>query len=153
MSILVVNLSQSDLRFVGNPDKTLKETSVSNYAFYLLVLLGLCHWLGDFSHLTTKWMQEAKRYGHPFEPILAHACAHGGLMCLALQLSSASQTRILWTCLFQVLMHFCIDMTKGALNGLYPSLENQREKPYWYIFGFDQFLHFFTILVMVKALT
>ncbi len=42
----------------------------------LLILLFLCHFLADYTHLSTKWMLDAKRIGKPLWPILCHAGNH-----------------------------------------------------------------------------
>jgi hypothetical protein len=126
---------------------------MTNYALALLVLLMICHWAGDFTHLSNKWMLEAKSKGSPLLPIAAHASVHGALMFIVLQLSSADLKKIVGVCLFQVVTHFAIDVWKGKMNIWYPQVANPAVKFHWYLFGFDQLLHGVVIIVMVKVLT
>ncbi|MEO6902401.1 MAG: hypothetical protein ABI315_04515 [Bacteroidia bacterium] len=46
----------------------------------LLISLFFCHFLADFTHLSTNWMLSAKRLGKPLFPILSHAAVHAALM-------------------------------------------------------------------------
>ena len=49
-----------------------------------LIILFACHWLADYTHLSTAWMLNAKRLGKPLLPIFAHALVHASLMFLAI---------------------------------------------------------------------
>lgn len=46
----------------------------------LLIGLFFCHFLADYTHLSTAWMLNAKRFGKPLFPIFIHALVHGSLM-------------------------------------------------------------------------
>lgn len=46
----------------------------------VLIALNFCHFLGDYTHLSTNWMLTAKRLGKPLFPILVHAFVHSILM-------------------------------------------------------------------------
>lgn len=113
----------------------------------LILLLLVCHWMGDFSPLSTPWMLHAKSTGKPLLPILVHASIHGLLMCTAL-LFFTSFPFALGLGAFQAASHFLIDVGKGKLNVGFPTLANPNHKNYWMVFGLDQLLHQFIIVLM-----
>jgi hypothetical protein len=114
----------------------------------ILILLFICHWLADYTHLSTVRMLNAKRLGKPFGPIAEHALVHSLLMSFVL-LPFIGYTP-LWSCLviFQFLTHFSIDVWKGRMNGWFPALQSPANKWHWIIFGFDQLLHAIVIILM-----
>lgn len=119
----------------------------------ITVLIGLftCHWLADYTHLSTSWMLNAKRLGKPIFPIFIHACIHGSLMGIFLLFFVSIQTTLLLIS-FQIISHFLIDLWKGKMNSWLPSLQNPMNKLHWYVFGFDQLLHTIIILILVSIL-
>lgn len=120
-----------------------------------LLLIGLffCHFLADFTWLSTTWMLTAKSLGKPLLPIFAHAAVHATLMGLLLVFGNLNLA--LWCNLvvFQLLSHFLIDLWKGRMNGWFPQLKSPANKWHWIIFGFDQFLHATVICLMWKSAT
>jgi hypothetical protein len=117
----------------------------------LISLLLICHYLADFTPLSTTWMLKAKQFGKPLHPIMAHAGVHAGLMCIVL-LFYTSPVEAFKLALLQLVIHFTIDTWKGRMNEWFPVLQDNTKKGYWMIFGFDQLLHQFTILLMVYCL-
>lgn len=120
----------------------------------LLLSLLFCHFLADYTHLSTKWMLDAKRLGKPLFPIFNHATVHGILMFITLVifsefLDSLTEDRIYELAAFQISTHFLIDVWKGRMNGWFPALQSPTNKWHWIVFGFDQFLHGVVILLMV----
>lgn len=121
-----------------------------------VVLIGLffCHLLADFTHLSTNWMLNAKRLGKPLHPIFVHALVHAILMILMLLIIFRfSLTVLIPIFIFQLLTHFIIDVTKGRLNGFFPNLLSPSNKWHWVLFGVDQYLHSFVIIIMSFYLT
>lgn len=120
----------------------------------LLVLLFVCHWLADYTHLSRPYMLAAKRIGKPLSPIFHHALMHAflmGIVCNAyLQLPLFNFQWDLGDKLFlmQLLSHFIIDVWKGKMNVWFPKLANPANPYHWYIFGFDQSLHILVIIIM-----
>lgn len=112
----------------------------------ILVGLFICHFLADYTHLSTAWMLNAKRLGTPLIPILTHAMVHTLLMGIFLVCFGISNTIILMG--FQLITHFLIDVWKGKMNVWFPLLQSPANKWHWVIFGFDQLLHAFVILIM-----
>jgi hypothetical protein len=49
---------------------------------FILILLNIAHFLGDFTPLN-KWMIAAKRYGKPTYLVLAHGAVNGALYMIA----------------------------------------------------------------------
>ena len=118
----------------------------------ILIGLFICHWLADYTPLSTAWMLNAKRLGRPLYPIFAHAFVHYILMGLFLRICYGG-----WGCgsdiiakvlMLQLVSHFLIDTLKGRMNGWFPSLQNPANKSHWVIFGFDQLLHALVIIAM-----
>jgi hypothetical protein len=116
-----------------------------------LLLIGLffCHFLADYTHLSTAYMLNAKRLGTPLHPIFLHAFIHASLMLVFLALAVRLDSLLLTVLfLFQLVTHFLIDVWKGRMNGWFPSLQSPANKWHWVIFGFDQFLHTTVIVIM-----
>ncbi len=117
----------------------------------LLALLFVCHFLADFTPLSTAWMLKAKQFGKPLLPIASHAAVHACLMGVVL-LFFVSPEKALMLAVIQLLAHFCIDTWKGRMSIWFPSLQDATQKEYWMLLGFDQLLHQATILGMVAIL-
>ncbi len=113
-----------------------------------LFLLFACHWAADYTHLSTKWMLDAKRFGTPSLPILAHAAVHATLMGLLTFIFGYGLLSALYVFLFQLVTHFLIDVWKGKMNIWFPILQNPAIKWHWWVFGFDQLLHAYVILTI-----
>ncbi len=114
----------------------------------LLISLFFCHWLADYTHLSTMWMLNAKKLGKPLFPIFVHAGVHTTLMSVVLWWIIGFNTLWIYLILFQWGTHFLIDVCKGRMNGWFPMLQNPANKAYWIIFGFDQLLHALVIIFM-----
>ncbi len=115
----------------------------------LIFLLLVCHWLADFTGLSTSRMLEAKSIGKPLFPIFLHACTHGFLMMIVLFFYTSISTLIILV-IFEVLTHFLIDTLKGRSNVWFPELKDMSKSSFWMILGFDQLLHQIVILLMVS---
>lgn len=112
-----------------------------------LILLNVCHWAADYTHLSTPWMLNAKRLGKPLFPILAHAGVHTLLFFLAV-LALHDVEKALIAAAIQLPTHFLIDVWKGRMNGWFPAIQSPANKFHWYMFGVDQFLHQLVIIVI-----
>ena len=111
-----------------------------------LIVLNICHWAADFTHLSTPWMLNAKQSGKPLLPVFAHAGVHAVLFFIAVLVLHGIEKAILAAAI-QLPMHFAIDVFKGRLNGWFPGLRSFDNKFHWYVFGADQFLHQCVIIV------
>jgi Protein of unknown function (DUF3307) len=118
----------------------------------ILIGLFICHWLADYTHLSTAWMLNAKRLGKPLFPIFIHASIHGILMLFFMLIFGADYKDALQLWIFQVATHFLIDVWKGRMNGWFPKLQNPANKWHWIVFGFDQLLHGIVIILMAAYL-
>lgn len=129
----------------------------------LLLSLFFCHFLADFTHLSTNWMLKAKRFGSPLLPILAHAFVHATLMAITLEIychytiygyetKLFEFTRVDKLFFLQLVTHFLIDFWKGRMNFWFPTLTDPSNKFFWWLFGIDQFFHASVILLMVYLL-
>lgn len=119
----------------------------------LLISLFACHFLADFTHLSTNDMLAAKRLGKPLYPIFVHASVHYLLMTVVMIVVAGVWVECLLAGALQLVTHFLIDVWKGRMNAWYPSLQSPGNKWHWWLFGFDQFLHTVVIILMVKILT
>jgi len=115
----------------------------------LLILLFVCHYLADYTWLSTSWMLDAKRLGITKFPIFVHAFVHASLMLLVL-LFYVEDLKLAVLFSFQLLTHFVIDVSKGQMNALFPSLQSPANKLHWVVFGLDQLLHAIVIILMAK---
>ncbi len=121
----------------------------------ILISLFFCHFLCDYTPLSTRTMLAAKSIGSPLLPILNHAFRHSLSMFITLLLlcsNSNSFVTILVISLFQLLTHFLIDTLKGKTNVWYPEAANSNGRLFWAIAGFDQWLHAVVIILMVYLL-
>lgn len=133
---------------------------ISTPALILFIILNVCHWMADYTHLSTKWMLTAKRTGSPSFPIFCHALIHATLMSIVIFIFITSVTHIVSLPLniefklfvFQLCTHFLIDTLKGKINVWFPSVSNQANIKHWYVFGLDQLLHQIVIILMVFLL-
>ena len=115
----------------------------------ILVGLFICHFLADYTHLSTAWMLNAKRLGKPLYPIFTHAFIHASLMLVLLALVFGfSGFKLAALFGFQLVTHFLIDIWKGRMNGWFPILQSPANKWHWIVFGFDQLLHALVIIAM-----
>ncbi len=119
---------------------SLTETNAIQSMVIMLIALNACHFLADFTHLSTNWMLNAKKLGTPLLPILAHAGVHTILFFVAVLYFHGLDKAIL-AAEIELPTHFWIDVFKGKMNAWFPSLQNQANKFHWWMFGFDQFLH------------
>lgn len=121
--------------------KTMQQTII-------FISLYTCHFLADYTHLSSNWMLSAKRLGKPLFPIFAHAGMHTILMFITLVYFHLDLKLILELSAFQLTTHFLIDLLKGRMNGWFPSLQSPANKWHWIVFGFDQYMHTIVIILM-----
>lgn len=114
----------------------------------ILIGLFICHFLADYTHLSTAWMLNAKRLGKPLFPIFIHAAMNTMLMSLVLGWFIGFTNDWAYLVIFQWVTHFLIDVWKGRMNGWFPSLQSPANKWHWIVFGFDQLLHALVIIGM-----
>lgn len=119
----------------------------------ILVLFQFTHWLADYTHLSTKWMLDAKRLGKPIEPIFIHALIHTILIQIVLVCFVKDWLLIIELMVFQLFTHWIIDILKGRMNGWFPNLQSPANKFHWYVFGFDQLLHQIVLIVIAYLAT
>lgn len=129
----------------------------------VLLILLICHWAGDFTHLSRPFMLRAKRLGTPVMPIFYHALVHAVLMAFAVEAYLTftvdgynpfefAATVVDSFFVIQLVSHFFIDLLKGKMNGWFPSLQDSTGYPHWYVFGLDQLLHISIIILMASLI-
>lgn len=118
----------------------------------ILISLFFCHFLADFTPLSTKDMLFAKQFGYPIMPIAHHAFIHAVLMTVVLAFIFNVGFFALNICFFiQWSSHLTIDVAKGKVNCLFPQVQDNTNKWHWIVFGADQFLHAVFIILMAKT--
>ncbi|MCR5821127.1 MAG: DUF3307 domain-containing protein [Bacteroidaceae bacterium] len=113
----------------------------------VLISLIICHYLADFQ-LTTPSMIAAKAKGSPVVPIISHAAVHALLIFLCLLIAGTAWELSSILAGIEFITHFIIDSLKGRLTALYPTLADMQKKPYWQLYGLDQFLHILVIIII-----
>ncbi|HMT01948.1 MAG TPA: DUF3307 domain-containing protein [Burkholderiales bacterium] len=114
----------------------------------ILIILFFCHFLADFTPLSTQKMLNAKALGTPLMPIWEHASVHSSLMMIPLYIFTKDIWFTFYLMGFQALTHFMIDVWKGKMNLRFPICRDNTNKAHWILFGFDQFLHAVVIIIM-----
>ncbi|MBK6521887.1 MAG: DUF3307 domain-containing protein [Bacteroidia bacterium] len=113
-----------------------------------LIALNVCHWAADFTHLSTDWMLNAKRYGKPLYPIFIHALVHALLFFTTVWILY-DLDKAIFAGGFQLITHFMIDLIKGKISFWFKKLEDPSNKYHWWVFGADQFMHHLVIILTV----
>jgi hypothetical protein len=105
----------------------------------IAVVLAAKHTLADFV-LQTEWMARGKERAQGWElPLAAHAGVHGlGMLLVAL----VFRPGLWWLALADVAIHAGVDRGK-ALASLRLRLP-MSDPRFWWLLGFDQFLHHVT---------
>lgn len=121
---------------------------MNSTALIAFIALNVCHWAADFTHLSTDWMLNAKRYGKPLYPIFIHALIHALLFFIVIWFLYDID-KALFAGGFQLITHFMIDLIKGKLNFHFRKLEDMSNKFHWWVFGADQLMHHLVIVITV----
>jgi hypothetical protein len=89
----------------------------------LMAVLLFCHFLGDFTHLSTPSMLRAKRTGTAHGWILAHAAVHGVLVGGAVLLIVRPGSWIVMDAVvIELVTHFVIDEVRARSGVIWPRL-------------------------------
>ncbi len=122
---------------------------MTDQALTLLAVLLLTHYLGDFTHLSTPRMLEAKATGRSISWIGAHAGVHA-VLGLAVGLVARPTGGILLAAfVLELVTHFLIDTGRAKLCASFPSCATTDNDAYWYLLGVDQLLHGWVLLAIV----
>lgn len=123
---------------------------MSDETLWLLALLlgfQVKHLAADFL-LQTPFMLKGKgRYGHSGG--LAHAGLHGLFSGVVLLVAGVPPGLTAIVSLAEAVLHYHIDWGKEQLSARLALVQTQRS--FWMLFGFDQWLHQVTYLVMAAA--
>ena len=118
-------------------------------ALLLLLLLQIKHFAADFVLQWDYTLKNRRIYGHPGG--LAHVAIHGlGTLVAFLVWGGAFAQLFLIVLIAEVVLHYHIDWAKDNLNAKLDLGMNDQK--YWWLVGFDQFLHQATYVVMVAYL-
>lgn len=112
-----------------------------------LGILLICHYLADFC-LTWPKLVVAKADGKNLWPIALHSSVHAVLIGLCLVAFGVEWKLLLLLALLELVSHFIIDTSKARLSVRFLYLSDIRGKPYWMLFGCDQLLHQFVIVII-----
>lgn len=122
-------------------------------AILLMALLFIGHFLGDFTPLATRRMQEAKIGKGPVGWIAAHAGVHGVLVLAAVAWLRPDWRLALSAAGIEFATHLGIDYSKMWLGVRFPALADPAGGSFWVLFGADQLAHALVLLgIAVLAL-
>ena len=113
----------------------------------LLIALLVCHYLADFC-LAAPVMIRAKADGKKLWSIALHSALHAGLMGLCLLVYGTGWLLLLLLMMTELCSHFVIDVAKAQISIRFPYWSDNRHKPYWMLYGFDQLLHQVVVIVI-----
>lgn len=123
---------------------------MSPEAILLLSLLLVGHFLGDYTPLATRRMQEAKSGVRPPGPIVAHAAVHGLLVLAAVATVRPAWGLLAGAAVVEFATHLLFDWTKMRLGARFPALRDPDDGPFWRLHGLDQLAHAL-VLVAIAA--
>ena len=124
------------------------DPPVPLYAFCgILVIVALKHYVADFV-LQTHWIARGKELREGWQaPLAVHALSHAAL---TLAIALAIAPRLWWLAGVDFVVHGAIDRGK-SLTSLWGRWQTA-QAPYWWLMGFDQFLHQATNIAFAAAL-
>ncbi len=112
----------------------------------LMVVMAAKHFCADFL-LQTSWIAKGKAAAHGWVlPLVLHA---GGHAILTLLIALLLFPRLWWLAPTEFVVHFLIDRAKVLVARRKPLDTTMTE--YWWLLGFDQFLHQLTNIALVVA--
>ena len=126
---------------------------MSSQATWLLGLLLVGHFLGDFTPLSTSAIQEAKAGLRTRWLIAAHAAVHTALVLAIVWLVVASPATALLAAGFEFATHFAIDVAKMELGRRFPVLRDSTAGAFWTVHGADQLAHALVLLIIAASVT
>ena len=119
-----------------------------NDTLVLVLLLFTKHFVVDFPLQKAYQWQNKGTYGH-LGGIL-HAALHG--VTTALVLMWYAPYASIWLGLIDMFVHYHIDWAKMNINKKYNWGANTHEE-FWWLLGFDQYLHAITYVGLVALVT
>ena len=112
----------------------------------LLLVMAFKHFVADFI-LQTKWIAHGKEARHGwFTPLAVHVLGHA---VLTLAIALAVAPRLWWLAVVDLVIHASIDRAK-SLTGQWGKW-GVEDSAYWWLLGFDQFLHQATNIALTAA--
>lgn len=124
------------------------SSSIPLWSFLLLAAgLALKHVVADFLFQTVSIARGKERRHGWLGPLCLHALGHAGL---TLGIALLVAPRLWWLALADFGIHFAVDRTK-SLVGQYGTWSTDDVR-FWWLIGFDQFLHQLTNLGIAAAL-
>jgi Protein of unknown function (DUF3307) len=112
----------------------------------LLLVMAFKHFVADFV-LQTKWIAHGKEARQGWlAPLAVHVLCHAGL---TLAIALAIAPRLWWLALVDLVVHATIDRAK-SLAGHWGAWTFE-DSAYWWLLGFDQFLHQATNIALTAA--
>ncbi|WP_232630870.1 DUF3307 domain-containing protein [Methylobacterium sp. Leaf118] len=113
----------------------------------LAAVMALKHYVADFLFQTNAIARGKERRHGWARPLALHVLGHAGLTLL---IALAVAPRLWWLALADFGIHFAVDRTKTVLGRI--GGWTQQDVRFWWLVGFDQFLHQLTNLGLAAAL-
>jgi hypothetical protein len=112
----------------------------------LLFVFALKHFVADFL-LQTSWIAHGKERATGWlAPLTVHVLCHAGL---TLGIALVLAPRLWWLAPAEFVLHACIDRSKSLIGARIKC--TQKNAQYWWLLGFDQFLHQVTNIALATA--
>jgi len=112
----------------------------------LLLTFALKHFVADFA-LQTNWIARGKERRQGWAaPLAVHVSIHAAL---TLAIALAVAPRLWWLALADLVVHWTIDRTKTLVS--HRGGWRVEQAPFWWVIGFDQFLHQVTNIALAAA--
>ena len=112
----------------------------------LLLAFAFKHFVADFL-LQTNWIAHGKERSEGWQaPLAVHVLCHAGL---TLGIALVLAPRLWWLAPLELVVHAAIDRSKTLIGNRGGWQVNQPQ--YWWLLGFDQFLHQATNIALAAA--
>ncbi|MCB0385952.1 MAG: DUF3307 domain-containing protein [Bdellovibrionales bacterium] len=121
------------------------EWTPLGFAFLLLVIYQVKHFLADFPLQREYMLQKTKAGWDFFTPLAVHCLVHG-ILTLVIVLVLAPH--LWWLMIVDVVIHFFMDRIKSGPRYL-GRFHDKSKAAYWNCFGFDQMVHHLTHFYIV----
>jgi len=112
----------------------------------LLVVITFKHFVADFL-LQTNWIAHGKERREGWQlPLAVHVLCHAGLTLI---IALVVAPRLWWLALVELVVHAAIDHGKTSISCREGWAPNKMQ--FWWLLGFDQFLHQVTNIALAAA--
>ena len=114
-----------------------------NIALYSLIVILICHWIGDF---VFQWDELALKKGVSMAWLGIHVLIYGAVISLASLLVLPARTAFAFG-MVNMALHFVTDLGTSRLARKYKDVPRK----FFLIIGFDQMVHTITLIITLNS--